>query len=140
MRGKGGMRTGRAGCNPSAEQAVGRRCRLWQSSDTGLCVRIEHVAICNGRRRAAGGQHPGGPRRHQAHVVSSCARRTLYLTVLLPLLVSVMVWLALVWKLFSNRTTGASVAGVSATVGSAVRSSYRGRSAWSVRLLSPVPC
>ncbi len=66
-------------------------------------------------------------------------RRTLKLTALLPLLVSVMVWLALVWKLFSNKTTDASVAGAIATVGSAVRSSCRGRSASSVQLLSPCP-
>ena len=66
--------------------------------------------------------------------------RTLNLTVLVPLLVSVMVWLVLVSKLFSNRTTDASFAGVIATVGSAVRSSCRGRSAWSAQLLFPVPC
>ena len=51
---------------------------------------------------------------------------------LLLLLVSAIVWLALVWKLFSKRTTGASTAGAIATVGSADKSSCR-RQEYSLR-------
>ena len=58
-------------------------------------------------------------------ILPSQVRRTLNLMAVLPLFVSVMVWLALVWKLFSKRTTGASVAGAMATVGRADRSSCR---------------
>ena len=96
-------------------------------------LRLEPGRTCSNERRA-GSKHVQLAGALCSKSGNSHVCRTLNLTVLLPLLVSVMVWLALVSKLFSNRTTDASVAGAIATVGSAVRSSCQCHSASSVHL------